>query len=217
MCARAPARMRKCACWWNTLVLVCVQRRTFSDYSAAAVGVLSSVHEDARMWRSRLRWHVLASNGMVNHCVSVYGMEAFTTDLRNHRRSRLKPLPHVVMRRLKGITVADAKNVSKSMDEADRELEMSQALASKATLEEMVLGRVVVVRCHVSELAGRQMVELWADDGEGPHDEAHSINTEMVRRGMARPFMAKYGTKANKSLSRVKETTKATASMDLPL
>jgi hypothetical protein len=54
---------------------------------------------------------------------------------------------------------------------------------------------VVAVRCYASELAGRQIVELWVDPNEAAHTEESSVNAKMIKLGFARPFMQPHNTK----------------------
>ncbi len=49
------------------------------------------------------------------------------------------------------------------------------------------------MRCHKPEKYGRQLVELWNELAKGQElSKDTSVNQEMVKMGLARPFMEDY-------------------------
>ncbi|KAG1673713.1 hypothetical protein FOA52_010582 [Chlamydomonas sp. UWO 241] len=113
--------------------------------------------------------------------------------------------------RLKGTIVPDLKP---ARDLENRDAEVIQAQASQAGLASMVLNKVVSVRCHASELAGRQIVELWVDDktpNQAAHTEENSVNAKMIKLGFARPFMQAYHKRTTTLTGRARPATTTTS------
>lgn len=166
------------------VVVTIIVQKLFSKSSAPPIGVMHHFISDADL-QAMTDAPIFTLEGLRTRCkvVKVYDGDTCTVIL---------PVKGEMLKfncRLKGINAPELKPPKGMLD---RDVEISKAKSSQAGLADMIMDKVVTIRFYRPEKYGRQLVELWNETADAKFTKETSVNQEMVRKGLARPFMEDY-------------------------